>query len=170
MFNQTVLTRCLCITQHILQVLPADRVPTCSVETDRWQQRAMRPQQLMPQGPHCNTIKMYVSFIPVPAPSLCHFSGRPDFQRGAKSTSTTGSGDTKRKKRRGTPGWRGMGCRARDNTVEHVLYHLCCGKISCMLCGKGNTSRVWICDIAREKVFKKLSIIQAVRKERLNFC
>lgn len=39
------------ITQHILQVRPHISSHHAPSQTDRWQQRAMRPQQPMPQGP-----------------------------------------------------------------------------------------------------------------------
>lgn len=64
------------VSQHILQISLQTRS-----SSDR--QVAADSHEAAPAGGpgvHCNTIKMYL-FYSMPLPSLCHFSGRPDFRR-----------------------------------------------------------------------------------------
>lgn len=70
---------------------------------------------------HCNTIKMHVSFTPMPAPSLCHFSGRWDF-RGEQKHFNDSRGDTWR-----DPGRQQdevMGCR--PGTIRYSVFYIVC--------------------------------------------
>lgn len=108
-----------------------------------------------------NTIKMYVSFIPMPAPSLCHFSGPPDF-RGEQNHFNESSSDTKCRR---TPRW-GDGMQAWDNTVQHFLYIICTMQQLLYFMCKGNTSNVWICLILHMKKRTKTVFAGEEKRER----
>ena len=69
-------------------------------------------------GPGCNTIKMYVSFISLPDSSLCHYSGRPD-SRGEQGYFSDSSSD------RRTPGW-GVEDSSPHGTIRYSWFHIFC--------------------------------------------
>lgn len=94
------------------------------------------------------TIKTYVSFIPMPAPSLCHIPGPPDFRRELNHSSDCGSGT----KCRTTPG-RGEGIWARDKTVQHFLHIILChANVCCAQCERGTREG---CDSVWHRTGKK---------------
>lgn len=102
-------------------------------------------------------IKMYVSFIQMPAPSLCHMSGPPDFRREQNHSSDCGS-DTKK---RTTPGW-SEGIWAWDTTVQFFLHIILypCKRLLCLM-WTGNMRRVWFCvTLHREKGQKTVTLVK----------